>query len=115
MVKTDGSFAAIDIVCFYHVTITAEPESKWPHYTRALIMLALDSRHYFQEIISCLERLQEVDPLRRRYYQDQRSKLTIEHLLEAAAPDFRTIDLSPHKLSRIYHRQYLNICAEVKW
>ena len=78
-------------------------------------MLALDSRRYFQEIISCLERLQEVDPLRRRYYQDQRSKLTIEHLLEAAAPDFLTIDLSPHQLSRIYHRQYLNICAEVKW
>ena len=78
-------------------------------------MLALDSRNYFQEIISTLERLQEVDPLRRRYYQDQRSKLTIEHLLEAAAPDFQTIDLSPHKLSKIYHRQYLNICAEVKW
>ena len=47
-----------------------EPESKWPHYTRALIMLALDSRHHHQEIVSCLERLQEVDPLRRRYYQD---------------------------------------------
>ena len=56
-----------------------------------------------------------MDPLRRRYYQDQRSKLTIEHLLETAAPDFLTIDLSPHQLSRIYHRQYLNICAEVKW
>ena len=115
MVKTDGSFAAIDIVCFYHVTITPEPESKWPHYTRALIMLALDSRHHHQEIVSCLERLQEVDPLRRRYYQDQRSKLIIEHLLEAAAPDFQTIDLSPYKLSKIYHRQYLNICAEVRW
>ena len=92
-----------------------EPESKWPHYTRALIMLALDSRHHHQEIVSCLERLQEVDPLRRRYYQDQRSKLIIEYLLESAAPDFQTIDLSPHKLSKIYHRQYLNICAEVRW
>ena len=47
-----------------------EPESKWTHYTRALILLALDSRHHHQEVVSCLERLQEVDPLRRRYYQD---------------------------------------------
>ena len=64
-----------------------------------------------------LTRLVEVDPMRRGYYMDLRDKIIIENLLEKASvtSDFDTIDLSSHKVSKIFYRQYLNIFKEIKW
>jgi len=97
--------------------IELEPDSKWPLYTRAMIMRSLDSEEYSQDILDTLIRLVEVDPMRRGYYTDLRDKIIIEKLLEkaAASRDFESIDLSPHKLSKIFYRQYLNIFKEIKW
>ena len=55
--------------------------------------------------------------MRRGYYMDLRDKIIIEKLLEKAAAthDFESIDLSPHKLSKIFYRQYLSIFKEVHW
>ena len=74
-------------------------------------------QEYSQDILDTLTRLVEVDPMRRGYYMDLRDKIIIENLLERASVtgDFDTIDLSSHKVSKIFYRQYLNIFKEIKW
>ena len=74
-------------------------------------------KEYSQDILDTLTRLVEVDPMRRGYYMDLRDKIIIENLLEKASVtgDFDTIDLSSHKVSKIFYRQYLNIFKEIKW
>ena len=74
-------------------------------------------QEYSQDILDTLTRLVEVDPMRRGYYMDLRDKIIIENLLEKASSsgDFDTIDLSAHKVSKIFYRQYLNIFKEIKW
>ena len=94
--------------------IELEPDSKWPNYTKAMIMKTLDCKKYLKEIIQTLERLESIDKMRRNYYKDQKSKLIIETMLENS-DDFDSIDLSGHKLSTIYHQQYLNFFQEVKY
>ena len=94
--------------------IELEPDSKWPNYTKAMIMKTLDSKKYFQEIIDTLDKLESIDKMRKNYYQDQKSKLTIETMLESCE-NFDIIDLSAYKLSKIYHQQYLNFFQTVKY
>ena len=74
-------------------------------------------QEYSQDILDTLTGLVEVDPMRRGYYMDLRDKIIIENLLEKASVtgDFDTIDLSSHKVSKIFYRQYLNIFKEIKW
>ena len=74
-------------------------------------------QEYSQDILDTLVRLVKVDPMRRGYYSDLRDKIIIEKLLEKAAAthDFESIDLSPHKLSKIFYRQYLSIFKEIHW
>ena len=74
-------------------------------------------QEYSQDILDTLTRLVEVDPMRRGYYMDLRDKIIIENLLEKASVtgDFDTIDLSSHKVSKIFYRQYLNVFKEIKW
>ena len=94
--------------------IELEPDSKWPNYTKAMIMKTLDCKKYLKEIIQTLERLESIDKMRRNYYQDQKSKLIIETMLENCN-NFDSIDFSGHTLSTIYHQQYLNFFQEVKY
>ena len=86
---------------------------EWPERSHGPILL----QEYSQDILDTLTRLVEVDPMRRGYYQDLRDKIIIENLLEKASVsgDFAAIDLSSHKLSKIFYRQYLNIFKEIKW
>ena len=92
--------------------IELEPDSKWPIYTKAMIMKTLDCKKYFNQILDTFSKLESIDSLRKNYYQDQKSKLTIETLLENSE-NFDSIDLSGHKLSKIYYKQYLNFFKEV--
>ena len=92
--------------------IELEPHSKWPNYTKAMIMKTLDCKKYFKEIIDTLDKLESIDSMRKNYYRDQKSKLTIETMLENSE-NFDSIDLSGQKLSRIYYQQYLNCFKEV--
>jgi len=90
-----------------------EPESKWTNYTKAMLMKALDSDKYFDEIISIYDNLKTIDSLRKNYYEDQKSKLIIEKALEKSE-NFDCLDLSDYKLTKIYYKQYLNLFLEVK-
>jgi len=91
-----------------------EPESKWTNYTKAMLMKALDSNKYFDDILNIYERLKSIDPMRKHYYEDQKSKLIIEKALEKSK-EFDYLDLSNYKLSKIYYKQYLNLFSEVKF
>ncbi|KJE97250.1 geranylgeranyltransferase type II [Capsaspora owczarzaki ATCC 30864] len=60
-----------------------EPDSKWAILTSLLLMHAIDMRAHREEILTSLDRLRAVDPCRRRYYNDLRTRLLAE--LDAAA------------------------------
>ena len=91
-----------------------EPESKWTLAMKALLLRALDPHRHNTEILGLYAQLQQVDCLRARYYEDMKAKLIIETALESAQ-NFDCLDLSSHKLSRKYHKQYLNLFREVKY
>jgi len=91
-----------------------EPESKWTNYTKAMLMKALDSNKYYDDILEIYEKLKTVDSMRKNYYEDQKSKVIIEKALERSK-DFECLDLSSSKLSKIYYKQYLNLFVEVKF
>jgi len=91
-----------------------EPDSKWTNYTKAMLMKALDSDRYFEEILAIYEKLKTIDNMRRNYYEDQKSKLVIEKALEKST-NFDLLDLSGTKLSRVYYKQYLSLFSEVRF
>lgn len=91
-----------------------EPDSKWTNYTKAMLMKALNSRKYFNEILVIYEKLKIIDPMRRNYYDDQRAKLIIENALEKSTT-FDHLDLSAYKLSKVYYKQYLNLFVEISF
>jgi len=91
-----------------------EPESKWTLAMKALLLRALDPHRHNMEILDLYAQLQQVDCLRARYYEDMKAKLIIENALESSQ-NFDCLDLSSHKLSRTYHKQYLNLFREVKY
>jgi len=91
-----------------------EPDSKWTNYTKAMLMKALDSNKYFDAILEIYENLKVIDSMRKKYYEDQKSKLIIEKALERRI-DVECLDLSAYKISKIFYKQYLNLFVEVKF
>jgi len=91
-----------------------EPDSKWTNHTKAMLMRALDSSLHFANILDTLDKLKIVDPLRKNYYEDLKSKIFLENALEASQ-DFDCLDLTAMKLSRVYHKHYLKLFKEVKY
>ncbi len=55
-----------------------EPDSKWTLYTKVLIMKAIGADKYHQSILDAYTKLCTVDPYRKGYYMDQRSKVVAE-------------------------------------
>jgi len=91
-----------------------EPDSKWTNYTRAMLMKALDSHKYFEEVLATYDQLKTIDPMRRHYYDDQKSKMIIENALEKSN-NFDFLDLSSFKITKVYYKQFLNLFVEVKF
>lgn len=77
-----------------------EPNSKWPLLTTVLLMSALGDPEHLSETLSLMDKLAEVDPTRKNYYRDLRSKLTIEEFLE---PNAAEVDLSGKNLTCLRH------------
>ncbi|CAL4142684.1 unnamed protein product, partial [Meganyctiphanes norvegica] len=61
-----------------------DPGTKWVLLTIVDVMWTLDTTNYSTEITNYLNQLQELDPLRKNYYLDVRSKL----IMETALKDF---------------------------
>ena len=91
-----------------------EPDSKWTLLTLALIAQSVDPMKHRDEILSLYDKLETVDPKRRRYYADQRSKFVIRQQLARFFADGNTkLDLSRHKLTAVYFKQLLAFASEV--
>ncbi|XP_053695035.1 geranylgeranyl transferase type-2 subunit alpha [Sabethes cyaneus] len=93
-----------------------EPESKWTLLTAALLMKAIDRSAHHSEILEYLDKLQTVDPMRKGYYRDLKSRWNIEHRLEAWFDQVESdgkVDLSGLKLERLCYEQYLAVADEI--
>jgi len=89
-----------------------EPESKWTLLTAALLMRAIDRKHYHLVTLDHLQKLIKADPLRTGYYVDLNNKWSIEYnLAEWISKDQIEIpiDLSNIDLVSLFYEQYL--CA----
>ena len=73
---------------------------KWITYTKILIMQKMDPEKYFQDIIKGYEDLCQIDPSRKGYYKDQRSKVIIANVFEAN-PNSDEINLSNQGLTSL--------------
>ena len=91
-----------------------EPDSKWTMLTLALIAQSVDPVEHRDEILSLYDRLQTVDPKRRRYYADQRSRFVIRQQAARFFAERRNrLDLSCQGLTVVYFKQLLAFATEV--
>ncbi|KAK6640964.1 hypothetical protein RUM44_012663 [Polyplax serrata] len=93
--------------------IELEPDSKWTLLTRILLMVCLDCAQCEAEIKSGLENLTEVDPMRKGYYKDLKSKIVVELAIEKNKRNSQRFDLRNEKLTSVYHSQNLWACEEI--
>eukprot|EP00088_Acartia_fossae_P006993 TRINITY_DN1323_c0_g1_i13.p1 TRINITY_DN1323_c0_g1~~TRINITY_DN1323_c0_g1_i13.p1 ORF type:complete len:466 (+),score=75.15 TRINITY_DN1323_c0_g1_i13:41-1399(+) len=82
-----------------------EPDSKWTLYTKALILLALESQTNHQEVLSCLEKLKMLDTARANYYSDVKNRLESEYLIERE--EWTLLGEKYSESNVAYHRQYI--------
>lgn len=93
-----------------------EPESKWTLLTAALLMRAVDRKEHHSKTVEFLKKLEEVDPMRKGYYQDLGSKWNLENKLDewiSLGSLNNVIDLSMLNLTSLCFEQYLSICNEI--
>lgn len=63
--------------------IEMEPDSKWPLLTSVILLNAMKPEPCHTRKYEALDKLEEVDPYRKHYYDDLKSKLLIEDNLRA--------------------------------
>ncbi|XP_055596290.1 geranylgeranyl transferase type-2 subunit alpha [Uranotaenia lowii] len=95
-----------------------EPDSKWTLLTAAMLMKAIDRVQFYPQMISNLEKLQTVDPLRKGYYSDILQKWSIENRLVEWTARLQdqpnaALDLSGLGLTHLAFEQYLAIADEL--
>ncbi len=83
-----------------------EPDSKWTMYTRLLIMKTMDSAKYLSEITDGFDKLTEIDPKRKGYYQDQKSKVLLENQITSQLAK-KDLDASKMGLTKAYYKERL--------
>lgn len=89
-----------------------EPGCKWPLLTGIFLMRSLDTSLYHSKILSSLETLTRVDPLRSGYYSDLSSQIEIEYKLVESNWE-ENVELGGKNLSSIYHPQYLMLAKKI--
>ncbi|KAL7304537.1 hypothetical protein TKK_0003323 [Trichogramma kaykai] len=104
----------------YKELIELEPSNKWAKLTVAQLMLDLDENSNYSSIISILEELIQVDPLRSNYYKDMLSKCKVKHKLNSVISDpygydrDTAIDLSNLDLTTLGGcESYLTFCSKI--
>ncbi|KAK6171224.1 hypothetical protein SNE40_019459 [Patella caerulea] len=90
-----------------------EPDNKWVILTLMSLMKSLDPLKYEQEILQQISHLQNLDPKRKTYYDDLRSKILVENTLEAFELNQQCLDLSDKKLTVLYHTSLLPFISEL--
>lgn len=93
-----------------------EPDNKWTMATIVYLMKALDGLKYAEEIEQLISKLIKIDPMRRGYYKDLRSKYTIENKLQKISDNEESIkefDLSNQSITSLAHLEYLTTCQKL--
>lgn len=84
-----------------------EPDNKWVILTLLSLMRALEPERFRGETMSYLEKLVVLDPMRRNYYSDLRSRFIWEDNLQFCANDVRSFSLTDQQLTAVYHLEQL--------
>ncbi|XP_069698729.1 geranylgeranyl transferase type-2 subunit alpha isoform X2 [Periplaneta americana] len=91
-----------------------EPDSKWTLLTAVLLMQAVDRHRYREDTFAKLSQLEQVDPLRRGYYRDLRSRYEMEYALDSCSmPEQQSVCLAQHQLTGLYHCHFLSCIQTV--
>lgn len=80
--------------------IEMEPDSKWPLLTSVILLNALKPDPCHTRKYEALDKLREVDPYRKSYYDDLKSKFLIEDNLK---PNATEVCLSSLGLTSLHH------------
>ncbi|XP_076381613.1 rab geranylgeranyltransferase subunit alpha isoform X1 [Megalopta genalis] len=109
----------LDQLSNYKQLIEMEPDNKWAILTAVHLMRKIDFVKFNDDILTNLNTLLEVDPLRFNYYKDLRSKYIIEyklHELWSTEEDNEIklkIDLSGLNLTTLSTNEYLSFFEEL--
>ncbi|XP_076281914.1 rab geranylgeranyltransferase subunit alpha isoform X1 [Lasioglossum baleicum] len=109
----------LDQLSNYKQLIELEPDNKWAILTAVHLMKKIDFVKFNDDILTNLNILLEVDPLRFSYYKDLRSKYVIEYKLhelwstEEDEDINLKIDLSGSNLTTLSSNEYLSFFEEV--
>ncbi|XP_060587965.1 geranylgeranyl transferase type-2 subunit alpha-like [Ruditapes philippinarum] len=85
-----------------------EPENKWVLLTIVSLMKALDPLEHQEQIEEFITKLKTIDPVRLNYYEDLRSKFTIENYIETAGFWYKSIS-SLDVLKPLAHTKLLKL------
>ncbi|XP_060082379.1 geranylgeranyl transferase type-2 subunit alpha-like [Ylistrum balloti] len=88
---------------------SVEPDNKWVLLTMVELMKATDPEHtkYAAELEESFNKLIAVDPMRKFYYKDLRSKFLIESILESQDSKVRDVRLCQQRLTCLYHTDWM--------
>lgn len=92
--------------------IELEPDSKWTLLTRIFLMICIDKWKYEKDIKSGLEKLKEIDPLRKGYYSDLRGRVTVQMAIMKEEGK-KSFVLTGQNLAWIYHPQCFHSFEEI--
>lgn len=88
-----------------------EPDSKWTVLSMILVMRTLDLESYRSDVIKNTTRLETIDPQRREYYRDLRSKFVLENQVTTFAQGL--LSLSSLSLTRVAYPERLCMVREL--
>nr|ACO11797.1 Geranylgeranyl transferase type-2 subunit alpha [Lepeophtheirus salmonis] len=90
-----------------------EPDSKWTLSSALDIMLTLDFRKYYDDIFKFIDQLLTLDPFRKGYYNDMRSKINTQYYFSTPGINRFYVNMSELFFTGIDFPQYFYEACEV--
>lgn len=79
-----------------------EPNNKWILFSMVLLMRALKNEQYDKLIFQCLDQLTVIDPKRKNYFTDLKSRFVFQNIIEEKET-MNEINLSGKQLTSLHH------------
>jgi len=98
------------------ILLEEEPDNKWTMLTIVYLMKALDGIKHADAIAGMIDKLMEIDPMRKGYYQHLRSKFNLENKLQNIYNEkgsIKELDLSNQSLITVNRLEYLSTCEKL--
>uniref|UniRef100_X2A7L7 Geranylgeranyl transferase type-2 subunit alpha n=1 Tax=Capitella teleta TaxID=283909 RepID=X2A7L7_CAPTE len=84
-----------------------EQDNKWTLLTIVWLMQALNPLVHHEDVLNYIAMLTEVDPMRKQFYVDMRSKYVMELTIQKCHPSVLEIDFSNKQLTSTHHLELL--------